>query len=306
MELRTVDYFLAAAEQGSLRGAAHRLGVTQPALTKAIRRLEDEAGVILFDRKARGVSLTVYGEAMLRHARNLRASIRDAREEIAGLRSGFAGHVRVGVGPSWEQTVLPEAITAFRAERPGVQLGMVGRSDDTLKGMLRAGDLDFVVAATPDAPQLEPDLDWRPLLDDDYRVVASITHRLRARHVVRLADLLDFPWILPPPRTQMAERLRIIFRAHGLPPPEPVIETDVVPLKLRLMRDTDYLSFHAARHLTEVDPGLVRPLEVEGGTWRRAAGIISRRGVEPNPAASRLVSIIEMICAERRRIEDAA
>ena len=104
----------------------------------------------------------------------------------------------------------------------------------------------------------------------------------------------------------MAERLRIIFRAHGLPPPEPVIETDVVPLKLRLMRDTDYLSFHAARHLAEVDPGPVRPLDVEGATWRRAAGIISRRGVEPNPAASRLICIIETICAERRRIEDAA
>ena len=105
MELRTVDYFLAAAEQGSLRGAAQRLGVTQPALTKAIRRLEDEAGVVLFDRKARGVSLTVYGEAMLRHARNLRASLRDAQEEIAGLRSGicrarpYRASGRPGSGP---------------------------------------------------------------------------------------------------------------------------------------------------------------------------------------------------------------
>jgi DNA-binding transcriptional LysR family regulator len=300
MDLRAIEYFAAVAERGTMRGAAVRLGISQPALTKAIRRLEDEVGVVLFDRHARGVTLTAYGRALLRHARNFQASVKEAREEIAALRAGIAGRIRLGAGPSWERIVLPQAIAEFTAGRPGVQIHVVGGADDALKAQLRAGELDFVLAATPDAPQLEPDLDWRPLMADDYRVIAAARHPLHARRHTALPDLLSYPWILPSAATQMAERLRIIFRSHGLPPPEPVIETDIVSLKLELMRDSAYLSFHAAAHLREVDPEQFRPLDVAGGTWRRAAGIITQRRNEPNPAARVLIDMIESICEVAR------
>jgi DNA-binding transcriptional LysR family regulator len=300
VDLRAIEYFFAVAERGSMRAAAARLGISQPALTKAIRRLEDEVGVVLFDRQARGVMLTVYGRTLLRHARNLRASVKEAREEIAALRAGIAGRIRIGAGPSWERSVLPQAIASFTAGQPGVQIHVLGGADDVLKAQLRVGELDFVLAATPDAPQLEPDLDWRPLMADDYRLIAATDHPLHARRNTALRDLLGYPWILPSAATQMAERLRVIFRAHGLPPPEPVIETDIVSLKLELMRDSEYLSFHAAAHLREVDPGRFRPLDVPGATWRRVAGIITQRRSEPNPAASVLIGIIETTCASLR------
>jgi DNA-binding transcriptional LysR family regulator len=296
VDLRAIEYFLAVAERGTLRGAAAQLGVTQPALTKAIRRLEDETGVVLFDRKARGVTLTVYGRTLLRHARVLQASLKETREEIAALRAGMAGRIRVGAGPSWERMVLPEAIGRLTPAQPGVQIHVAGGADDTLKAQLRAGELDFVLAATPDAPQLEPDLEWQPLMADDYRVIAAVGHPLHGRRDATLRDLLDYPWIMPSAATQMAERLRVIFRAHGLPPPEPVIETDITSLKLALMQDSHCLSFHAAAHLRDIAPELCRPLEVPGATWRRAAGIIARRGSEANPAASMLIDIIKTIC----------
>ena len=96
MDLRAIAYFATVAEYGTVRGAAARLGISQPALTKAIRRLEDEMGVVLFDRQARGVTPTAYGRTLLRHARNLQASLKEAREEIAALRAGIAGRVRIG------------------------------------------------------------------------------------------------------------------------------------------------------------------------------------------------------------------
>jgi DNA-binding transcriptional LysR family regulator len=300
VDLRAIAYFATVAECGTVRGAAARLGISQPALTKAIRRLEDEMGVVLFDRQARGVTPTAYGRTLLRHARNLQASLKEAREEIAALRAGIAGRVRIGAGPSWERAVLPQAITCFTGRQPGVQIHVLGGADDALKAQLRAGDLDFVLAATPDAPQLEPDLDWRPLMADDYRVIAATHHPLHAREHTTLPDLLHYPWILPSAPTQMAERLRVIFRAHGLPPPEPVIETDIVSLKLELMQEGEYLSFHAAGHLREVDPGRFRALDVPGSTWRRVAGIITQRRSEPNPAASALIAIIETICEPLR------
>jgi DNA-binding transcriptional LysR family regulator len=298
MEVRAIGYFLAIAEEGSLRGAAARLGLTQPALTKAIRRLEDEAGVRLFERTSRGVTLTPYGRAFLRHARSLGASLAEATREIEALRAGRSGEVRLGAGPSWQYRVLPEAISVFRRDWPGVRVTAVGGLDDALKGQLRAGALDFVLAATPDAPQLEPDLLWRPLIADDYRVVARLGHPLREHGELGLHDLLAFPWILANATSQMAERLRILFRAQGLPPPEPAIETDVIPLQLALMSEGDYLGFHAASHLADVGPVNVQPLDLPEATWRRAAGIITRAAGSLGPAAARLVACIEASCKE--------
>jgi DNA-binding transcriptional LysR family regulator len=220
VDIRAVDYMLAVAEHGSLRAAAQAVGVTQPALTKAIRRIEDEAGAPLFHRTARGVHPTVYGEAMLRHARNLRVSLRSATVEIAALKAGTAGVVRIGAGPSWERAILPEAIAAFRAHRPDVRILVLGGTDDFLKLRLRDGLLDLVLAATPDAPALDPDLEWQPLMTDEYCVIAARSHPLRRRHGIALEDLLPYPWILPGAHSLMVERLRIIFRAHALPAPE--------------------------------------------------------------------------------------
>lgn len=297
MEFRAVDYFLAVAEEGTLRAAAQRLGVTQPALTKAIRRLEDETGVTLFDRRARGVSLTVYGEALARHCRHLRATLRDADEELAALRLGIAGHVRLGAGPSWHRAVLPEAIAVFRAERPDVRLHITGGLDEGLKAQLRAGGLDVVLAAIPDAPPQEPDLDRRALIGDDYRVIAARSHPLHARGRIALADLLEFPWILPGAGTCMVERLHLLFRAKALPAPEPMIETDIQSLKLALLHDGPYLSFHASSNLADLGPDDILPLDVPDAIWHRKAGIITRRGTEPNPAARGLIRVIERVCA---------
>lgn len=300
MQFRAVDYFLAVVEHGTLRGAAQTLGVTQPALTKAIRRLEDETGVRLFDRRARGVTLTAYGEVLARHARSMRANLQDANEELAALRQGVSGRIRVGAGPTWYRTILPRAVAAFRLERPAVRLHVVGGLDEGLKTQLRAGSLDFVLAVVPDAPLVEPDLECRALFGDDYRVIAAHNHPLRSRAGVSPADLLDYPWILPSTGTHMVERLQILFRARALAPPVPVVETDIQSLKLALMRDAQYLSFHAESNLSDLGAPEIGPLDVPGMAWHRRTGIIMRRGVRPNLAAQGLIAIIERLCADGR------
>ncbi len=218
-DLRTVDYFLTAVTRGSLRAAAQELGVTQPALTKAIRRLEDSFGAPLFDRRARGVTPTVYGTALLRHARDLKAALSAAREEVDALRSGGAGFVKIGAGPSWQDAVLPDAIAELRASRPGVRIHVTGGGDDQLKEQLKSGALDFVLAAVPETPRIEPELAWKPLLADEYCVIADVRHPLRRRRQIKAEDLLGYPWILPPATTYMVGRLHHVLRAAGLPAP---------------------------------------------------------------------------------------
>ena len=296
-DLRTIDYFLAAVTRRSLRAAAQELGVTQPALTKAIRRLEDSFGAPLFDRQARGVTPTVYGTALLRHAKDIKAALHAAREEVDALRTGGAGLVKIGAGPPWQDAVLPDAIAELRTTRPGVRIHVTGGGDDQLKEQLRSGALEFVLAAVPETPRIEPELAWKPLLADEYCVVADVGHPLRRRRRIKAEDLLAFPWILPPATTYMVGRLQHVLRVAGLPAPVPAIETDVIPLKFALMRGSLYLSYHAAAHLTALDPGFIAPIHVPGTRAVRQAGLINRRGADLSPAAKALVGILQSRCS---------
>ena len=299
LDLRTLDYFLTAVTRRSLRAAAQQLGITQPALTKAIRRLEDSFGVPLFDRQARGVSPTVYGTALLRHAKDVKAALGAASEEIEALRTGSAGFVKVGAGPSWQDAVLPEAIAELRTGNPKIRVHVTGGGDNQLKEQLKSGALDLVLAAVPETPRLEPELAWLPLLADEYCVIADVGHPLRQRKVMRPEDLLAYPWILPSQSTYMVGRLHHMLRAAGVPMPVSAIETDVIPLKLALMRGSDYLSYHAVAHLASMDSGRIQPLDVPGTRAVRHAGLITRQGIELGPAAKALVAILDRRCARR-------
>jgi len=198
MDYRVAEYLIAVAREGSLRAAADRLGLTQPTLTKAMRRLEDELGAPLFHRTARGVTLTIYGEAVLRHARAIKASVKEAREEVAALKQGLGGRVRIGAGPSWQRSVLPEAVEAFRQDWPRVHLEIVGGMDDQLKTRLRAGELDMVLAAMSGPVPVEPDLTGRALIDDEYGIIAGASHPLALRAgPIPLSALAGQTWILP-------------------------------------------------------------------------------------------------------------
>lgn len=300
MELRDIDYFLALAGERSMRATAKSLGLTQPALTKAIRRLEDELGAPLFDRDARGVALTVYGATFRRHARSLRAGMNEAESELLAIKSGTAGLVRIGAGPRWQQWIVPEAIRRFRASRPDVQLGIVGGTDDVLKDQLSTGALDFIVASIPEGAE-RPDLEGEGLLADAYRVVADRDHPLRRQAKRSLRDLLDYPWVLPNPKTYLMSRFAAMLHAHGLAPPRPLIETDLPRLRLALMRGSTLLSVHIVGQLRAFAETLILPLDVPELAWERASGIVVRRGVETSPAAAELAAITRDLCAIERR-----
>ncbi len=299
IEIRAINYFLAVVESGSLTAAAKRLDLTQPALTKAIRRLEDETGAPLFERGARGVVLTASGETFLRHARTVRSTMAFASNELEALREGRAGVVRIGAGQSWLIENLPEMIRIFRRAFPDVRLHVRGGLDGQLRAALRTTPLDFLLTAISEEGE-EPDLVCTPLLADDYKVIAGNRHPLRKKPVVYLRDLLDYPWIMPGPTAYMTLRLEAMFRAAGLPPPDSVIETsELIQFKITLMREApemNYLSFHEVRDLKANASRGLSPLPVVGISLRRSTGIVTRRGIIPNPPAVEFAKIVSRVC----------
>ncbi len=303
VEIRTIGYFLAVVETGSLTAAAKQLDLSQPALTKAIRRLEDETGTTLFMRGARGVALTAFGQSFLRHARTVRSTMADATNELEALREGRAGVVRIGAGEIWLIEIVPQAVHLFRRDFPDVRLHIHGGVDGTLRDALRETPLDLVLTAIPEGVD-EPDLTCTPLLVDEYQVVADRRHPLRRKSQIQLKDLLDYPWILPGPTAYLARRLETIFRAAGLPPPDAIIETaELTRFKLTLLCGTagsNYLSFHEVRHLKAMALKGIAPLPVAGASWKRRAGIVTRSGFAANPPANEFAKIVRHLCHEDR------
>jgi len=296
MDLRTVQQFIAVVEEGSLRAAAQRAGVTQPALTKAVRRLEDEVGARLLHRSAMGTTLTVAGDAFLRHARALRAMHVEALAEIAALAGGRVGRLRIGAGPAWHRTILPAAIAAFGETHPAVRLDVRFGSDRSLVDLLRDGLVDLVLAAMPETPE-EPDLACRPLVRDDYRILASTAHPLAGRSAVPLGALLEWPWVTSGRGTLVRERIGAIFRAAGLPAPEPMVETEITELRLALMLGGRFITCNVGASPDSWSPPRVVSLDLAIALGSRAAGVTTWRRAEPNPAARAFVEVMQRICA---------
>jgi LysR family transcriptional regulator, regulator of abg operon len=217
MRLTQIRDFLAVVEAGSIRAAARALRVSQPALTKSIRQLEEELGAVLVARSVRGAQPTEFGRAFLARARAVNADLRRAHEEIAQLRGSREGSLAIGSAPGPALGLLPEALVRLRRRWPQASLRIVDISPPEVLPALREGSLDLALSARI-GPLAEATSDCliEPLYLNQTAIVARRGHPLaRAR---RLAELGQAEWVRTgfPANTSA---LPDLFRDAGLPPP---------------------------------------------------------------------------------------
>ncbi|HYF21006.1 MAG TPA: LysR family transcriptional regulator, partial [Ramlibacter sp.] len=205
MRLEDLRYFVAVAEEGHVGRAAQRLGVTQPALTKGIQRLEHGLELQLFDRGPKSMKLTSVGGVFFERARHLCLGLDEAVQEASDLHLGAIGTIRVGVSPQFADLLVGETFTALLRQRPGARVRMAISLNDTLLASLRLGDLDLSINALDETEP--PDLDQLALFDDDLCVVAREGHPLLQRDRLRMVDLADAGWALPGPEVMARRRL---------------------------------------------------------------------------------------------------
>jgi LysR family transcriptional regulator of gallate degradation len=296
MNLRQLEYFLAVAQARSLTLAAADLGVAQPTLTKSIRALEAELGVILFRRQPRGVELTPFGEILLRHALTLNVQLRDAVREMESLKGGMSGFVAIGAGPAWLRRLLPRAVAQTLKDNPAIRVRVDGGFDDVLLKALRRGEVDFVVAEVP-APEDARDLRIISLTSDRLGVACRSGHPLTRLRRVPLARLLDYPWSMPPSSTRTMRRLRALFVAADLSPPEVATESESMAFLLQTVLASDNLTFTVATTLEMPEARDLRLLNVPELASRRDAGVVMRRDGFLSPAAQAIVEELRRICA---------
>jgi DNA-binding transcriptional LysR family regulator len=295
MDLSQVRYFHAVARHGSFSAAAKALGMTQPGLTKAVRRLEASLDCTLFVRLPRGVVLTQQGQALLRHASLLDVQLQDARKEVRALAGGAVGELRIGAGPSWLSRALPQIVAELTGEYPGLSFQVVGGFNGGLMEALSGGELDLVVSALPD--HSPAGLQAIPLTTDTISVVARRSHPLRTRRRLQPSSTLAYPWILPGRDVLVRSRLEAVFRVAGLDPPIAKIESDSISFIAAVLRNSNMLSFVTSQVLRSEMGGIV-PLLIPGLSMTRSAGILFRSGAGITPATRAFIEAIKRLAQE--------
>jgi DNA-binding transcriptional LysR family regulator len=295
MELAQVRYFKAVARHGSFSAAAKALGMTQPGLTKAVRRLEASLDCALFVRLPRGVALTEQGQTLLRHAGLLEVQLLDARGEVQALGRGAVGVLRIGAGPSWLSRALPRIVAELSARYPGLTFQVEGGFNRSLTEALRAGDLDLVVSALPD--RSPAGLQAMALTTDTISVVAGQHHPLRKKRRPQPSSTLAYPWVLPGRDVLLRLRLEALFRVAGLEPPAAKIESDSISFIGAVLRNSDMLSF-ATSQVLRSEMGGVAPLFIPGLAMTRSAGILYRSSAGVTPAMRALIEAIKRLAQE--------
>jgi DNA-binding transcriptional LysR family regulator len=194
MELRHLRYFVRVAEEENVSRAALKLHVSQPALSRQIRDLEEELGFLLLERSAKSVRLTDAGRAFLIEARAVLQRAEEAVQAARAIATGGSGELHVGYAPSLTARILPPALRAFQAELPNVRVRLHDFSTEEMLAGLREGKLQiaFVVRLTP---ALLRGLRFEELARDLICLAVAPKHPLAGRRTVTLAEVAREPLI---------------------------------------------------------------------------------------------------------------
>ena len=192
--LRQLQFFTAAAEQGSVSGAARALSISQSSVTEAIRALEDDLGVTLFERLPRGLEITQKGAAFLRHARQILADVATARTAFRDDAEQATGRLSLGVTSLVAGYVLSDILSRFRRAFPQVELNVIEDNGDYLQHLLIGGELDVAVLLTSSVKDRMA-LHVETLLVSPYRLWLPLAHPLAQQTAISLDELAGQPLI---------------------------------------------------------------------------------------------------------------
>lgn len=265
--------FLMVADHGTVHEAARRLNLTQPAVTRQIKALENELGGALFTRGVRGMELTRFGQTFLHYARQVDQTLRYASNELQGISSGEAGSLRIGAGPAWAYTIVPDTLALLYDEYPSLLIEITTRLSDYYR-MLEAGQLDILIAELPE--KRLPGFRYERLMTIRRHVFARADHPLASKSGITARQLLDFPWITFKESIYGPAVMAAHFSAAGLAPPEAAVATSSFQTGFRMMRHRDYLMMLPETIRANQAEWQIAPLRLAGSLLSYDAGMIYR------------------------------
>jgi len=223
LKLRDLDILMAVIEAGSMGKAAGRLGISQPAISKAIVELEDALGVQLFDRGQRGVVPTPYGLALRTRSLSIFADLRQGVQDIDFIADPTKGEIRIGTTEPVMSAIIAPVIDGLSRNHPRMVFHFVAGDTATLYADVAERNIELAICRM--IGELPDELAAEILFHDSVAVMTAAANPLARRRNLKLADLANEPWVLFPYESFFGRVIADIFRANGHEPPRLTVST---------------------------------------------------------------------------------
>jgi len=290
MKLNQLRDVVAIAERGSLRAAARHLSLAQPALTRSVHELERELGVPLFERRARGMTLTPMGEAFVRRANAVLSEMRRARDEVEQLHGGTRGSVVAGLSIVPHLAMLPRALRPFRQRFPNVELHLIEGLYPTLEAGLKDGSVDLYIGPQPERPP-PAELTQEKLFDNTRVILGRKGHPLQKARSLR--DLVDAEWVTTSITHRAEEEMGELFARHGLPSPRLALQTQSALTLMVALAYSDVLAMVPVQWTKfDLTAQALVPIPVKETLPAAPIVLVRRAGLPLTPAAEFFVDLM--------------
>ncbi|MGF6754055.1 LysR family transcriptional regulator [Paraburkholderia sp. GAS42] len=266
LRLRHLQVLLSLASTGNLSQSAAVLNTTQPALSKWLKELEEDVGLPLFERHARGLRPTSYGEALIEHARRIEAHLDVARDDMQAMREGGSGLVSIGTSGVSAADTVPLAVARLLERMPRAQVRIVESTMNQLMPQLACGELDIVVGRSGQQYD-DPQLQTKTLYTEPINFVAGPQHPLAGNATLTWDDVLAYSWIVWPQGTPVRTALEAALAAEGRTQPGHCVESNSSILNLTLLNNTELVgvaSHRAALRFEQLNALRILPIQLEG------------------------------------------
>ena len=289
MEMTQLEFFLRVVEEGSFSKAADAVGRTQPAVSIAVRRLEEEVGVPLFDRSQKTPTLTEAGAVIHDYAQRILALREQARASVAELRTLKRGRVRVGANESTSLYLLPQVILAFRERHPDVKVEIYRHASERLPREVLERNVDFAVMAFEPTDR---DLESFCVLRDELALILNPEHPLAARREVTIEELGGESFLAHNVRTGSRNKVVEAFAEHHTPL-NITLELATVETIKRFVQLNVGLAFVPRMCVREeLERGTLATVPVRGLSYTRALWATHRRNAAHSHAASAFLAAL--------------
>jgi len=277
LDPRQLRAFLAVVKTGSLGRAAEALHLTEPAVSRSIKRLEDQLGVPLFDRRTTGMELTSFGQTLLPYAHRLETEADQAVDEINALRGLDRGTLRIGAVASAAIMILPAVLDRLLTRWPKLHIQIIEAVEDRLALDLANHAVDVAVSgAMHENPDIVEVREHRFV--DHYKVIASASHPLHERGELSIGELSGASWVMPPEEAEPRRLFQCLVAQLGVTPPPVTVETRAPSAIKALVARTQFLGWlPEPLFAAEQAAGLIKPLQVKGMAIERRFFVYRRR-----------------------------
>ena len=288
MEFAQLETFVTVASERSFSRAAERLFRTQPAISIALRKLEEEIGAPLFDRSKKQPELTAAGEEFLSYAQQLLSLRRESKESVEALTRLHTGRVRIGANESTSLYLLPQMILDYRRHHPDIKIEVVRSSSERLPRDLSERTLDCGIISYRPA---NPDLSLFPILHDELTLIMSPKHRLAKASVIKISDLGREHFIAHNVKSPARVKVVESFQKHNTPL-NIVIELSTMETIKRFVELDIGIGF--VPHICvqrEIREGKLVAKSVQGFRYRRTLVVIYHRMKSQSHAAQAFLDL---------------